>query len=497
MTSMPPLPSRVRRPSSLATTASLMLLALVLPGCALGPGYRRPNLPAPQAWRTPDSLLVVSASEQAAADTSWWRSFGDPVLDALVLDALTHNSDIRIAAARVDEYRARYGVARSDLTPKVGLSAGGARGQFSAVPPGPDGRPTTEAYEVRLNATWELDLWGRVRRASQAASADLQATEELRRGVVMSVVSLTAEGYIQLLALDRKLEYARETETLRARSRDLFRQRLAKGDLSELEMSQIESQYWSAVAQVHELEAAVKKAENALSVLVGRLPSAVERGATIDSLRTPVVPVGLPSTLLERRPDVRESEAALRSAQARIGVAKARLFPTLSLTGLFGFTSPELSDLVQTPNRIWDVGAGLFEPVFRGGELFAQVRVAESVQRRALEDYAATVRNAFRDADDALTDRASLEKSWRAQAQQVAALETYLRLARMRYSEGVTSYLEVLDADRSLYAQRIALVDTRSRLLRSTVGVYRAFGGGWVDEATMQATQTQESGRKR
>jgi multidrug efflux system outer membrane protein len=467
----------------------VLLLVLFTAGCAVGPDYQRPETAAPGEWQARDTTILLDSAAIAAADTGWWQMFGDTVMTNLIQTALQQNNDVRIAAARVEEYMGYYGVTKSDFFPKVDAGGNATRGQFLASGDGESTRPTADRFVVNLNASWEIDLWGKIRRATEAAKADLLASEEARRGVVLSVTALVASSYIDLLALDKQLDVARRTLESRRYSLDLFRQRKSKGDVSELELSQIESQYYLAQAQVPFLEAQRARLENAISILVGRNPGPIPRMRILDSLSLPGIPDGVPSEVLERRPDVRQSEEQLRSANARIGVAKSRYFPSISLTGLFGVASTDLTNLFKPEAAIWSVGGDILQPIFRWGEISNQVAAAEAVQKQALYGYVKSVQNAFREVEDALVTRSRTEEQFTAQGKQDAALRTYERLARMRYMEGVTSYLEVLDAERALFSTELEFAQTQSNLYRSVVNVYRAIAGGWADRVAMKAVQ--------
>ncbi len=465
----------------------VVVAAVLVGGCSVGPDYQRPETEAPQGWQYADSSFMVDSSTVTAADTSWWEGFGDTVLTALVETTLQNNADVRIAAARVEQYMGLYGVAKSDFFPKIDAGAGASRGRIRLTPQGQEDRPTINQFDVSVSATWEIDLWGKVRRATEAARADLLAAEEARRAVTVSVVGLVVDSYIQLLALDKQLDVAYRTLASRERSLSLFQQRSAQGDVSELEMVQIESQYWIARSRIPALERSIVFQENALSILLGRNPGAIPRGSVLDSLQMPRVPENLPSELLEQRPDVRQAEEQLRAANARIGVAKSLYFPSISLTGLFGTASTALSNLFTPGAQIWNVGGGILQPIFHWGEISGQVSAAEAIQRQTLQEYVRNVQNAFADAEDALVSRSRTQEEKDAVAMQVAALRTYERLSQMRYREGVTSYLEVLDAERSLFDTELGFAQTQANLLQTVVGLYRAFGGGWTDWVAWKA----------
>jgi outer membrane protein, multidrug efflux system len=479
------------------TTLLLLLVATLLTGCSVGPDFTKPDSAAPAEWQTRDTVLTLDSTAMAAADTGWWQMFGDTVLTSLIHSALKENNDVRIAAARVEEYMGLYGVSKSDFFPKIGATGSALRGQSMLSGDGTNVRPTQNLFDVNVSATWEIDLWGKIRRATEAARANLLAAEEARRGVVLSIVALVADSYIDLLSLDKQLAITRSTAELRKKAVDLFQQRYAKGDVSELELSQIESQYWLAESEIPALEREITQRENALNVLLGRNPGPIPRGTTIDSLPLIAIPEGLPSQILENRPDVRQAEEQLRSANARIGVAKAAYFPSISLTGIFGVASRDLSNLFTTTARTWDIAGQILQPIFRWGEISGQVDAAKAVQKQSLYSYVQTVKNAFRDVEDVLVERSKTEQQHAAQAKQVMALRKYGRLANMRYNEGVTSYLEVLDAERNLFSTELQLAQTQARLYRSVVGAYRAFAGGWADSAAMMSFQPADPTERR
>lgn len=467
-----------------------VLFAALAAGCAVGPNYHRPALESPGIWMNPDTTFYADTTA-ALADTAWWHLFGDTALTNLIVAGLQENTDVRIAAARVEELMGRYGVTKSDFYPKVSAGGNALRGQFGFPGEGAEAqRPTRNYFQVNLSADWEIDLWGRIRRATEAARADLLASEEARRGVVLSTTALIATSYLDLLSLDRQLEIARQTAASRRAALELFQQRRERGDLSDLEYSQAESEYWFAMAQIPFFEKNIAFLENTINFLIGRNPGPVARGKLLDSLALPEIPVGMPSTLLERRPDVRFAEEQLRAANARIGVAKSLYFPSISLSGLFGFASNDLSSLFKSNASIWNVGGQVFQPIFRWGEIKGQVKGAEGAQKQALYSYVQTVRNAFRETEDALTDRSRTGEQLTAEGNRVNALATYARLAKLRYDEGVTSYLEVLDAERALFATQLDYTQTKSDLHKSVVAVYQALAGSWLDQAA--ATSFQE-----
>ena len=474
-----------------------LILAALIAGCAVGPNYRQPDTATPEGWRNADTSFYADTST-IKPEIEWWRLFGDSVLTALIDSGLQENSDVRIAAARVEELMGRYSVAKSDFFPKLNASGSAYRGQFGY--PGLDTdteQPTRDYFNVNLSANWELDLWGKIRRASEAAKADLLASEEARRGVVLTTISFIANSYFDLLAQDRQLRIAEETAESRFAALQLLRMRRDQGDLSILELSQAESEYWLAMARIPMIKKNIVFLENRINFLVGRNPGPVTRGKMLDSLALPEIPVGMPSTLLERRPDVRFAEEQLRAANARIGVAKSYYFPSISLSGLFGSASSDLSNLFGSSTTIWNVSGQVLQPVFHWGEISGGVKAAEGVQKQALYGYVQTVRNAFREAEDVLTNRSQTSKQLEAEGKRVAALETYARLAKMRYDEGVTSFLEVLDAERSLFATQLDYAATKAVLYQSIVTVYQALAGSWLDRAAAVSFQVEEGAKTR
>jgi multidrug efflux system outer membrane protein len=456
------------------------LFCLILGGCMVGPDYRRPAVESPQAWR------FAEKETRELANTAWWEQFNDPALNELIAVALRENKDLRIAAARVEEFRGRYAVARSTLFPQIGasVSPGGERTtQRGQVPPPATAPNPVELYQANFFATWEIDLWGKLRRGTEAARATLLSTDEARRGIILSLVTSVAGAYVNLRDLDRQLEIARRTAGSREESYRIFSLRFQAGYVSNLELSQVKSEYERALATIPAIEKAIAQQEDGLSVLLGRNPGAIPRGKTIDELVLPAVPAGLPSDLLERRPDIRQAEQDLISANAQIGVAKAQFFPSISLTGLFGWESIKLSQLFTGPARMWTWAAPVTQPIFTGGAIAEEVKAAKAFREEALFQYRKTIQNAFRDVDDALIDQKSTREQLDAQKRQVEALRTYAGTARLRYDNGYTSYIEVLDAERSLFDAELGLTQTKGGLFQALINLYKAMGGGWVDTA--------------
>jgi multidrug efflux system outer membrane protein len=455
-----------------------VLLAL-LAGCAVGPDYQRPPVEVPAGWR------FEEAQARELANTAWWEQFNDPVLNELVQIALEENKDLRIATARIEEFMGRYVTTRGELFPQVGAGATAARQRVSqdGVSPIPSVRATYDSYDVFLNGSWEIDFFGRLRRATEAARADMLSTEEARRVVILTLVGSVAATYVDLLTLDKQLELTQKTAQGRKDSLDIFRMRFEGGVVSEVVLSQSDAEYRDALSRIPDLERAIVQTENALSILLGRNPGDIVRGRNLDELGIPTVPAGLPSDLLERRPDIRQAEQVLIAANARIGEAKALYYPTISLTGLLGYSSTDLSNLFTGSTKVWSLASPLTMPIFTAGRIKGQVKAAEAFQQQALYNYQAAIQNGFREVEDALVDRVKFQERLQALAQQIEALRTYARLAMLRYDEGYASYIEVLDAERSLFNTELIHAGVQGNVCNSFINIYKSMGGGWVETA--------------
>jgi multidrug efflux system outer membrane protein len=454
--------------------------AFVLAGCMVGPDYERPAVDAPGAFR------FEAKATPGLAETRWWEQFQDPVLNDLIRTALEENRDIKIAAARVEEFLGRFGVTRAQLFPQIAVQGQGGRQRVSetiANPVPPGGRNPYSDFALDLGISWEIDLWGKLRRATEAARADLLAAEENRLTVILSLTTAVATSYVTLIDLDRQLQIAKSTAAARGENYRIFKLRFEGGVVSQVELEQARSDYELALSTVPVIEKLIGQQENALSVLLGRNPGPVVRDRAIDKLALPQVPAGLPSELLERRPDLRQAEQQLIAANARIGVAKAQFFPSISLTALLGTASASLSGLFQGAAKTWAWGGAVGQPIFTGGSLVSQLLVTEAQQKQALLQYQQAIQNAFREVGDALIDQAKTREQLAAQARQVEALRDYARLARLRYENGYTSYLEVTDAETKLFNAELQYTQAQGTLFFALINLYKAMGGGWVDEA--------------
>jgi outer membrane protein, multidrug efflux system len=455
------------------------LLALILvgltAGCAMGPSYKRPPVTAPEATRG-----QLSAPEAASlADQPWWEVFGDDALKALIEEALRNNYDLRTATWRVEEFRARAGIARSQLFPQIDYSGSWTRTRQSALITGAPSLAPYSYYDVNLGASWEIDLWGRIRRLSEAALAQYLATEQARRGVLLTVVSEVAQAYFELRMLDARLEIARRTTDAFQGTYDLFSRQFGGGIASQLEVARAEAALGTASAVVPDVERQIVAQENLLCFLLGRNPGPIPRGASLTEQRMPPeVPAGLPSALLERRPDVLQTEQQLVAANANVGAAMASFFPTISLTGAFGAISTDVSDLFPA-GKTWSFTAGLTGPLFHGLALKNQYEANVALFEQAKAQYESAVTNAFGEVSTALVAHEKLADSEKQLVRSVGAYQEAVRLANIRYVAGLSSYVEVLDAQQQLFPAELALAQLRFNRLANYVGLYKALGGGW------------------
>jgi outer membrane protein, multidrug efflux system len=465
--------------------SSLFILTLL--GCMVGPNYKRPSIETSSSWRFEEK------EAKEVVNTAWWQQFDDPILNELIQNALEENKDVKIAAARVEEFMGRYRTTRASLFPQVGAGASAGRSRVTEKAPTPLTSATENPandFQVFMNARWEIDLWGKLRRGTQAARADLLGTEEGRRAVILTLVTSVAGAYVNLRDLDMQLEIAKRTSKSREETYNLFQMRFRGGVISDLELNQVRSEYEQALSAIPFIEKTISQQENALGVLLGRNPGPIPRGKMIDELILPSVPAGLPSDLLVNRPDIRQVEQDLIAANARIGVARSQYFPAISLTSLFGFESTELSSLLSGPAKVWNFAAPLTAPLFTGGAIQGQVKSAEAVQQQALLRYQQSIQTAIREVEDALIDQKRSRDQLAIQAQQVATLRNYARIARLRFDSGYTSYIEVLDSERSLFNAELSHAQTKGVLFQALVNLYKAMGGGWVMEADRLTTGT-------
>lgn len=463
-------------------------LAPMFTACTVGPNYVRPTVPTPDAWR----IDYPKAAE--VANTRWWQQFGDPVLDELIETALRDNRDLRIAAARVDQFIGALTTTASQLYPQIGYGADATRARASTegFPPIPPTlSPYFSLYNVSLGAAWQADLFGRVRRQTEAAQAQVYASEQGQRGVVLTLVAGVATSYIVLRSLDRQLEIARATADNFAGTLRIFEARFRSGLVAKTELMQIRSQLQQARAAIPQFEQAIATQENLISILLGRNPGPIPRGRTIDQLVAPLIPGDLPATVLERRPDILAAEQNLIAANANIGAARALYYPNLTLNAALATTATAAGSLFSGPAAAGLVAAGLTGPIFTFGGIEGQVATAEAGERQALAAYQQIVLNALRETNDALSGSQKRELEFAEQRERVKALREFARLSRLRFDRGVIGYLEVLVAENELFAAEIASVSLQSARYAQIVNVYQAMGGGWVDIAAASAPKPQ------
>jgi multidrug efflux system outer membrane protein len=462
--------------------AVLSLIAILLTGCTMGPNYHRPPIQTPDAFRSP---TPVGPDPASLADLKWWEVFKDEQLQELERTALVQNYDLRDAVTRVDAARANLGITRSNQYPNFG-----ADGNVSTVRLSRDGEtPLPPAFLPSQNVTFgtatlsllsfELDIWGRLRRATEAARANLLGAEENRKAVVTTLVSDVASSYLSLRELDHELEISERTLATRRASLELIKQRRVGGVATLLDVRQGEQLVYTATETIPALEQQIEQTENQINLLLGKNPGEVKRGRSFTEQQFPDVPPGLPSALLERRPDIRAAEQNLIAANAQIGAAKAAYFPQISLSGFLGGQSTQLASLFSGPHSAWSFVPQVTQPIFTAGRLKNGVRLAEAERNSALAQYQKTVQTSFMEVSDALIAHQRTRESRQEQEKLVTALEDRKRLAYIRYRGGVDTQLNALDADRDLFQAQLALAQIRLSELLSVVQLYKALGGGW------------------
>jgi multidrug efflux system outer membrane protein len=466
----------------LPARARILVLAILAGSlavaCRVGPDYHRPPLTTPDRLRGAEAQAASGGPAASLADQAWWDILRDDALQSLIEEALRNGYDLRLAAWRVEEARAFAGIARSEFYPALQATGGITHGRASEFVESGGGE-TGELYDINLGMSWEIDLWGRIRRLNEAALANYLATEEGRRGVLLSLVADVAASYFELRALDFQLEIARRTAEAFEGTHALFSRRLEAGLASSLETSSAAASLATTQAIIPDLEREITAVENRISFLLGRVPGEVARGAALDEqLLPPEIPSGLPSDLLERRPDLRQAEQELVAANAEVGVAVADYFPRISLTAAFGGLAPELSELFGDGKR-WSVGAGFLTPVFQGRRLQNQHRAAVARWEQARVLYEQSVSNAFAEVSTALVAYRKLADVERELALAVAGHREAVELSNSRYLSGLSDYFEVLQAQRQLFPAENALAQTRFARLATLVQLYRALGGGW------------------
>jgi len=452
------------------------MAATVISACTVGPNYQRPLISTPETFR--DTETAGALTSGSIADEPWWQLFDDPALQALIRAALEHNDDVRMAAARILEAQAQLGITRADRFPTVTAGVGVA-GQRTSEALGLSGK-TVGAGQLLGALSWELDFWGKFRRATEAAQAELLGSEWGRRAVVTTLVSQVSTAYFGLRALDSELEISRRTLDSRRESLQLAQVRESGGVASLIDVRQAEQLVYDATGEIATLEREIAQQENFLSFLAGANPGSIARGRPLAEQPQAVdVPPGLPSALLERRPDIQRAEQDIVATNAQIGVARAAYFPQIALTGSGGFESTALAALFSPANAVWSATLSATAPVFTAGRTRSQVALAEARREEASVAYQQTIHQAFREVSDALVGYRKLREFREQQALLLTAAGDARRLAQVRYEGGVTSYLEVLDADTRLFDAELGLAEAELNERSGLVELYRALGGGW------------------
>jgi outer membrane protein, multidrug efflux system len=450
------------------------LLVLLEAGCMLGPDYKRPALKAPPTYRGG----AEGGGTASLADKDWGQVFPDPALGELIRTALAQNQDVLIAATRIEQAEAQLGITRADQLPVVNLALSAGRERVAAT--SLTREFTTSVFQGNVSASWELDFWGKFRRASEAARADLLAAEWNGRAVITSLIASLASAYYQLLDLDLQLDISKRTLASRKESLEIVSLQESQGAVSLLDVRQAEQLVYNAAQTIIDIERRTEQQENFISVLLARNPGPIPRGRKItEQPHDPVVPAGLPSSLLQRRPDIQLQEARLIAANARIGVARAAFFPSISLTAGAGTESADLTNLFKGPSAIWNFIGSLTQPIFAGGRLTSKVKLAEAQEKEALLVYQQTIQQAFREVSDALVAYRK-NREFREQQQLLAnSTRDALALSEQRYRGGAASYLEVLDSNTRTFAAELGLAQAQLNELLALVQLYNALGGGW------------------
>ena len=468
---------------AVAAAPSRAVLALAIAsltaGCAaVGPNYERPTMPIPAQYR----FVEGAAQAQSLADSPWFQVFDDPALQTLVREALTNNLDVMLAVARVEEARARAGVAKSFLYPQVdgGVTYGVRQASNSQAQDGSTREDTThQSGSYGFQLSWEIDLFGKLRRQHEASLALLLASDQARRGVLVTLVGDVASNYFLLRELDLQLEIARQTLRINDETVTYFQNRLDGGVSNRLELDRIQALRAQTAAAIPTIEQQIAITENNLSLLLGRAPAPITRERLADVDAPPAIPAGLPASLIERRPDVAQAEQLLVAANADIGAAKALFFPTISLTGFLGGVSGDLTRFLGGDGAVWSVGAGLLQPVFQAGRLRRNLEVMQARYDEALALYRKAALNGYREVANTLVTIQKLAEVRVQRQVGVTALVDASDLSRSRYDSGLASYIEILTADQDLFQQQLLLAQVRGAELRARAELYRTLGGGW------------------
>ncbi|HOW58373.1 MAG TPA: efflux transporter outer membrane subunit [Candidatus Omnitrophota bacterium] len=462
-------------------TTLFLILAVFVSGCAIGPRYREPKMELPQSYR---SYKTVEQGE-AMVNMPWWKVFNDQTLQELIRETLANNYDLRAAAARVDEARAQVGVTRSQIMPHTDLTSSVSRDRNSKDLY-PWLEPLTSTYTGGFNTAWEVDLWGKIRQSIRASKAEFLATEDARRGVMVTLVADAAQTYFTILELDLELDIATKTLKTRSDNLDLFRKRFQGGTASGLEVARAEADYQQTAANIPEIERQIAIQENKLSALLGRNPGPIQRTATLDKQSfVPAMPgSGLPSEVLKRRPDIMGAEQMVRAANATVGVKVDEFLPLVNLNNFVGGAGERPSKVFDSDGYTWTIGGDVKMPLFQGGKNVYNYKAAKAQWQQSVAYYKQTVVTAFHEVADALVGIEKIKKVREEQEKQVEALKESAKLSLSRYDAGLSSYIEVLDADQQYYSAQTSLAKTQGSQLIYYVQLYRALGGGWQPEET-------------
>ena len=459
------------------------LLLLLMAGCAVGPDYKKPVVATPATYRT-EGLPTAPIN-----DLKWWALFDDPQLATLVKTALANNRDVKIAVSRIEQALATVGFTRADQYPRVDISAGASTGNYSGGSRSPD---TNATIYLAAPVNWEIDFWGKFKRSTAAAQADLLASEYGLKVIQLSLISGVVTGYYQLLDFRRRLAISKETYNSRLYSLKIIRQRFDKGIIGQLDVNQSQIQKEIAAASIPLYERSVAVTENYLSILLGQLPGPIQAGQLPAARQAPQIPVGLPSDILENRPDIVQAKYLLEAQTERIGVATALRFPAISLTGALGVASTEIGSLT-TEGGVWSVGGALLGPIIDFDKNKNRVEIEEQKTRQALYQYENTVLTAFREVEDALVEIDTFRRELTAIERQQAAAKNANELSKERYDKGVSSYLEVLDTERTLFSAELRLSELQQQYFNAFVKLYKALGGGWITEEEKTAAQSSDA----
>ena len=470
---------------------AVLLLALCMAGCSptaeprgvwgklwgleVGPDYKRPEVRPVEQYRAE----VGPSEAHSLADLPWWRVFYDRALQSLIVTALEHNYDLQLAADRVEQARALVGVAASQLYPQIGYQGFAGREKTFVPLENTGGNLTFNAFGGLLNLAWELDVWGRIRRSTEAARASLFAQEYVRRGVMLTLVSDVASGYFALLELDREMAIAEDSAATYRKTLDLFTQRFQFGKDSKLPVARAQAAYDASLANIAALQRAIVQQENALSILLGAFPEKIVRGTQLTQQSAPATPLGATTDLMQRRPDILQAEQTVIGANAEIGVAVANFFPRIGLSALYGYQSPSMNHLFDNSFSIWNIAGGLAGPIFQGGQIIETYYAQQALWEGTIAQYRQIVIVAFREVSDALIAQSTLVDQRAALEDQVAALREAVDLSLLRYTAGRASYFEVLEAEQLLFPAEDALAQTQRDQLLVVVNLYKALGGGW------------------